>query len=124
MPRKSPFNVTLSGVERQMLESMARKYTSPYCDVIRAKNHPPRKWRPLQWRDRGPAGPELRTGILTGGLGTYTTFSTFSLEALSLLESGEMIKAGLYVGGSVVLSIAATIFGAYLSRNLRVFGWQ
>ena len=38
MPRKSPFNVNLSGEERQTLESMARKYTSPYCDVIRAKN--------------------------------------------------------------------------------------
>ena len=66
--------------------------------------------------------PELRTGILTGGLGAYTTFSTFSLETLNLLENGEMVKAGLYVGGSVVLSIAAVIFGAYLSRNLGVFG--
>ena len=65
--------------------------------------------------------PELRTGILTGGLGAYTTFSTFSLETLNLIENGEMVKAGLYVGGSVVLSIAAAIFGAYLSRNLGVF---
>ena len=37
MPRISPFNVNLSSEERQTLESMARKYTSPYCDVIRAK---------------------------------------------------------------------------------------
>jgi len=37
MPRKSPFNVNLSGEERQTPESMARKYTSPYCDVLRAK---------------------------------------------------------------------------------------
>src|ERR1700692_2771313 len=37
MPRKSPFNVNLSSEERQTLESMARKYTSPYCDVVRAK---------------------------------------------------------------------------------------
>jgi transposase len=37
MPRKSPFNMNLSSNERQTLESMARKYTSPYCDVIRAK---------------------------------------------------------------------------------------
>jgi Homeodomain-like domain len=37
MPRKSPFSVNLSSEERQTLESMARKYTSPYCDVIRAK---------------------------------------------------------------------------------------
>lgn len=65
--------------------------------------------------------PELRTGILTGGLGTYTTFSTFSLEALNLIENGDMVRAGLYICGSVVLSIGAAIFGAYLARNLGVF---
>jgi CrcB protein len=64
--------------------------------------------------------PELRTGILTGGLGAYTTFSTFSLESLNLIENGEMVKAGLYIGASVVLSIAAALFGAYLSRNMGV----
>jgi hypothetical protein len=37
MPRKSPFEMNLSGEERLSLESIARKYTSPYCDVIRAK---------------------------------------------------------------------------------------
>jgi hypothetical protein len=37
MPRKSPFAMGLSSEERQVLESVARKYTSPYCDVIRAK---------------------------------------------------------------------------------------
>src|ERR1043166_3520791 len=37
MPRKSPFDINLSSEERLSLESMARKYTSPYCDVIRAK---------------------------------------------------------------------------------------
>ena len=37
MPRKSPFDVILLPEERQALESLARKYTSPYCDVIRAK---------------------------------------------------------------------------------------
>jgi transposase len=37
MPRKSPFSIDLSSEERLSLESMARKYTSPYCDVIRAK---------------------------------------------------------------------------------------
>jgi len=37
MLRRSPFDMNLSSEERQSLESMARKYTSPYCDVIRAK---------------------------------------------------------------------------------------
>jgi len=37
MPRKSPFDVSLSTEERLALESMARRYTSPYCDVVRAR---------------------------------------------------------------------------------------
>ena len=37
MPRKSPFEVILSKDERQHLESIARQYTSPYCEVLRAK---------------------------------------------------------------------------------------
>jgi hypothetical protein len=37
MPQQSPFRVVLSKDERQHLESIARQYTSPYCDVIRAK---------------------------------------------------------------------------------------
>jgi transposase len=37
MPRKSPFNVILTAEEKKQLQSMARKYTSPYCDVMRAK---------------------------------------------------------------------------------------
>jgi transposase len=37
MPRQSPFIVELTQQEQQELESRARKYTSPYRDVIRAK---------------------------------------------------------------------------------------
>jgi len=37
MPRKSPFSVSLSEEERLHLESLTRQYTSPYCEVIRAK---------------------------------------------------------------------------------------
>jgi transposase len=37
MPRKCPYRIELSGSERARLEATARKYTSPYRDVIRAK---------------------------------------------------------------------------------------
>ncbi len=37
MPRKSPYNVTLSAEERAELEARARRYTLPYRDVVRAK---------------------------------------------------------------------------------------
>ncbi len=37
MPRKSPYVIRLSQHERDVLEAAARRYTSPYRDVIRAK---------------------------------------------------------------------------------------
>src|ERR1700732_2104765 len=37
MPRESPFAIVLSKGERVALEAQARQYTSPYCDVVRAK---------------------------------------------------------------------------------------
>ena len=37
MSRKSPFSILLSGAERRQLESQARKYTSSYYSVIRAR---------------------------------------------------------------------------------------
>jgi hypothetical protein len=37
VPRKSPFAIVLSEEERVALEAQARHYTSPYCDVVRAK---------------------------------------------------------------------------------------
>ena len=37
MPRTSPFTIVLTDEEGRRLQEIARKYTSPYCDVIRAK---------------------------------------------------------------------------------------
>jgi len=37
MPRTSPFSIVLTHEEREGLETITRKYTSPYCDVVRAK---------------------------------------------------------------------------------------
>jgi transposase len=37
MPRRSPYVIVLSTAERARLEAIARRYTSPYRDVIRAK---------------------------------------------------------------------------------------
>lgn len=37
MPRKCPYRIELSSAQRALLEATARKYTSPYRDVIRAK---------------------------------------------------------------------------------------
>lgn len=67
---------------------------------------------------RGNVSPELRVFLATGVLGGYTTFSAFSLEAWQLAESGQTAAAGLYVVGSVILSIAALGAGLLASRWL------
>ena len=60
--------------------------------------------------DRLQISPELRAGILVGVLGAFTTFSTFSIETLNLLEDGEVMKAGM----NILLSVTLCIFGAWL----------
>jgi CrcB protein len=68
--------------------------------------------------ERLTISPELRTGILTGGLGGFTTFSTFEMETLLLVEQGNLGKAALYVLLSVGLGFLGAFGGAYLARNL------
>ncbi|MCB1389501.1 MAG: CrcB family protein, partial [Rhodobacteraceae bacterium] len=48
----------------------------------------------------------------------FTTFSAFSLDALTLWERGQQALAVAYVGASVVLSLAAIVAGLGLARSL------
>lgn len=61
---------------------------------------------------------EMRGFLAVGFLGAFTTFSTFSLDAVSLYERGEIAQAGLYVGASVILSIAGLMAGLFIVRAL------
>jgi CrcB protein len=72
----------------------------------------------IETLERLTLSPELRTGILTGGLGGFTTFSTFEMETLLLVEQGNLSKAALYVLLSVGLGFLGAFGGAYLARNL------
>ncbi|MDU8946308.1 fluoride efflux transporter CrcB [Ovoidimarina sediminis] len=54
--------------------------------------------------------------VMTGILGGFTTFSAFSLEAVTLYERGALGQAALYVGLSVVLSIGGLMFGLWAAR--------
>ena len=62
--------------------------------------------------------PAMRAGILVGVLGGFTTFSTFSMETLLLVEEGETAKAVLYIVLSVGLGLTAAFSGAYIARNI------
>lgn len=68
--------------------------------------------------ERLTLSPEMRLALLTGGLGGFTTFSTFMVESLLLVEDGEIVKALAYVLLSVLLGFSAAFLGGYLSRNL------
>ncbi|MDJ0685347.1 MAG: fluoride efflux transporter CrcB [Alphaproteobacteria bacterium] len=54
---------------------------------------------------------EMRAFLTVGVLGAFTTFSTFSLETVLLIQRGEAVKAALYVGLSVGLSILGLVAG-------------
>ncbi len=56
--------------------------------------------------------------VMTGFLGGFTTFSAFSLEAVTMYERGDVGQAALYVGLSVVLSIAGLMAGLWLARGI------
>ncbi len=64
------------------------------------------------------ASPELRLLLVTGLLGGFTTFSAFSLDAISLFERGAAASGAVYIIASVGLSIAAVIAGLTLTRSI------
>jgi CrcB protein len=72
----------------------------------------------ILFTERLVLGSEVRAFILIGLLGAFTTFSTFSLETLMLLQEGLLIKAGLNILVSVVLCLCATWGGIIVARSL------
>lgn len=60
----------------------------------------------------------LNPFIATGFLGGFTTFSSFSLETVTLIERGALGTAAAYVGLSVGLSVGALFFGFWLGRGV------
>ena len=63
---------------------------------------------------------EGRLFVAVGVLGGFTTFSSFSLDTIALVERGELWQAGLYVVLSVVVSVGALYLGLLMTRGLPV----
>jgi fluoride exporter len=64
----------------------------------------------------GPDGrvlvaPDMRQFVMVGICGGYTTFSSFSLQTLTLVQDGEVMRAGLNVVASVILCLTAVWLG-------------
>ena len=68
--------------------------------------------------ERFNVGPEWRAAILVGLLGSFTTFSTFSMETLNLLEQGDMMRAMANIAFSVIVCLAAVWLGVNIGRQL------
>jgi CrcB protein len=61
--------------------------------------------------------PLIRTFVIVGILGGFTTFSSFSIETVQLIRTGDYFPALVYVAGSVVLGLAAAFGGIAAVRT-------
>jgi CrcB protein len=68
--------------------------------------------------ERMEISAEWRAALMIGLLGAFTTFSTFSIETMNLVEAGEISKAGLNMFFSVALCVTGCWFGMVLGRQI------
>jgi CrcB protein len=66
--------------------------------------------------ERGGLPDQARNLLMVGFLGAFTTFSTFSLDALSLWQNGDQLMALIYVVSTVALCLLAIICAVWLTR--------
>lgn len=59
---------------------------------------------------------EIRLFVAVGIFGGFTTFSSFSLDAIVLIERGDYLLATFYIVGSVLLSVAGLMIGLWAVR--------
>lgn len=62
--------------------------------------------------------PEMRGFLTIGLLGGFTTFSTYSYEAVALMRDGEWATAGAYATGSLVVGLVAVMIGIAIAGFL------
>ncbi len=68
--------------------------------------------------ERMSLSSEMRALLMVGFLGAFTTFSTFSLETLLLLEEGAVARAGVNIAASVITCIFAAWIGTLIARAI------
>jgi len=62
--------------------------------------------------------PEVRALLVVGVLGAFTTFSTFSLDVVFLIDRGELLAALAYILASVIVCVAGLYAGMHGMRAI------
>ena len=60
---------------------------------------------------------DMRMAIAVGFFGGYTTFSSFGWETAKMLEDGEWLRAGTYIGASVIAGLLLSVAGIRLANR-------
>jgi len=68
-------------------------------------------------------GSTGRQFVMTGICGGYTTFSSFSLQTLNLMNDGEWFRAGGYIALSFALCLIAVWMGSMLATSINAMKW-
>jgi CrcB protein len=69
------------------------------------------------------AGTTTRQFFMLGIFGGFTTFSSFSLQTLNLVQDGELLQAGGNIIGSVLLCLIAVWLGHILALSINTMKW-
>jgi CrcB protein len=71
----------------------------------------------LAWAGLIDKTPGMAPFVMVGLLGGFTTFSTFSLDTMRLVQDGRLVAAGTYILASVILSLLACFMGLWLLKG-------
>jgi CrcB protein len=74
--------------------------------------------------DLASMSTEMRVFLTIGFCGGFTTFSTFSYEAIALLQEGQWSRASVYILSSVAVSLAATLAGLAVAQQILMHARQ